>query len=176
MLLEMTFLSRLTHWIGDPVTAAAVTIAGFLFLSGLGSMTAQRLGDAAVTWIPRLVGLLIAVGVIEQFFIGRLAFATGALPYGLRCAAALLAIAPVGFLMGFPMPCALARLDRGSPVLIPWAWGVNGFASVMAAPAAIAIGMTWGFHVAGGAALVLYLVPLLLFARVGGVQHGAAQP
>ncbi len=190
MLLEMTFLSRLTHWIGDPVTAAAVTISGFLLMSGLGSLTAQRLGDgqslardAALLWVPRLVLCLIVVGLMEQVLVGRLATLVGSLPYGFRCGAAFMAIAPVGYLMGFPMPCALARLaprtrppqsgfadDAGAQPLVPWAWGVNGFASVMAVPIATAIGMTWGFHVAGGLAMLLYLVPVLLFSKLPSAE------
>ena len=57
------------------------------------------------------------------------------------------------WMMGFPMPCALARVGEASPALIPWAWGVNGFASVLAPLIATVVGMTWGFRAAGAAAL-----------------------
>ncbi len=43
LLLEMTVLSRMTHLLGDPVLAAALTISTFLTLSGLGSLLAQRI-------------------------------------------------------------------------------------------------------------------------------------
>ena len=42
LLLEMVVLSALTHLIGDPIHAAALTIATFLLFSGLGSMLSQR--------------------------------------------------------------------------------------------------------------------------------------
>ena len=121
--------------------------------------------------IRRILMGLILVGVIELVAAGPLAKAVGALPFPVRCAAALLAIAPLGYLMGFPMPAALTRLDRGAPALIPWAWGVNGFASVLAAPAAMAIGMTWGYATAGVVALLLYLVPLAVFTRLAGEEQ-----
>jgi hypothetical protein len=166
MFLEITFLSRLIHWMGDPVLAAAVAIAGFLLASGLGSLTAQRLGDDAGRWLPRVVGALIVLGLIEQLVLGRLAAPVGGLSLVLSCGASFVALAPLGYLMGFPMPLALRRLQGGNAGLIPWAWGVNGFASVIGAPLAMAIAMTWGFSVAGGLALLLYLVPIAAFARL----------
>jgi len=165
LLLEMTFLSRATHLIGDPVRAAAVTISAFLLLSGLGSLTVHRLGDRGAR-LPHIVVALVIVGGVVLGFIGALSGIAGSWPVIARCGVGALAIAPLGYLMGFPMPTALARLDRGAPALIPWAWGINGFASVLAAPLATAIGMTWGFSVAGLAALALYLAAARLFKRL----------
>ncbi|MGB2984858.1 MAG: hypothetical protein WBE26_03165, partial [Phycisphaerae bacterium] len=166
LLLEMTFLSRLTRWIGDPVSAAAVTIGGFLLSSGLGSLTAQRFGRGSTRMLPHLIVGVITVGLVELLVVGRLTGLVGSMPYLARCGVAFLMILPLGYLMGFPMPAGLARLHRGAPALIPWAWGVNGFASVLAAPAAIAMGMTWGYTAAGGLALGLYAAPVLLFGRL----------
>lgn len=198
MFLEMTFLSRATRLVGDPVSAAAVTISGFLLFSGLGSLTVGRLNvrmsrakDAPVaraganggsekdapaprSWGQRgrlfhvvVVGL-IGVGVVELIIASPLAGVVGSWPFPVRCAATLLAIAPLGFLMGFPMPAGLARLERGAPALTPWAWSVNGFASVLAVPTATAIGLTFGYTVAGAAAMALYTLPLFLFTRLPG--------
>jgi len=166
LLLEMTFLSRLTHWIGDSVTAAAVTIAGFLLFSGLGSLTVQRLGVESTRAMRYVILCLIACGLIELAVSREVTAVVGSLPRMFRCAGALLAIAPLAYLMGFPMPAALARLDRHASSLVPWAWGVNGFASVLAAPLATAIGMSWGFQVSGGLGLLLYVVPMLLFSKL----------
>ena len=164
LLLEMTCLARLTHWIGDPVTTTAVTIAGFLFASGLGSLTAQRLrADESQTMFRVAVGILI-VGAVALGLIDRLAASVGSLSPVLRCTASFVTIAPLAYLMGFLMPAGLARLDRSAPALIPWAWGVNGFASVLAAPLATAIGMSRGFVTVGLIALALYVAAGRLFA------------
>lgn len=174
LLLEMTFLSRLQHWIGDPVSAAAVTITAFLFFSGLGSLTAQRTVRNPTRLIRGVIALLLVVGVLEVVFVGRLSGTVGSLPYLVRCAASLVVVAPLGYLMGFPMPMALARLDQSAAPLIPWAWGINGFASVLAAPLATAVGMSWGFRTVGVLALILYVIPAMLFVKlpapVGGRQ------
>jgi hypothetical protein len=166
LLLEMSFLSRTTLWIGDPVIAATVTISGFLLFSGLGSLTAQRLGRDAGPWLRRIIVCLIVLGALELAVAGRLMQIVGQLPYVARCAGALLAVAPLGYLMGFVMPLALARLSRGARWLIPWAWGINGFASVLAVPLATALGMTWGFNVVAALALLLYVMPTVLYVKL----------
>lgn len=170
LVLEMVFLSRMTHWIGDPVSAATVTISAFLFFSGLGSLCVQRVvvDAGAVHVFRRVVGALIVVGLIEILAGPGLAAGVGGLAYAARCSAAVAAIAPLAFLMGFPMPAGLRRLDASAPALVPWAWAVNGFASVLAPPIAVAVGMTWGFNAAGTMALALYGVPVLLFDRLPG--------
>ncbi len=193
MFLEMTFLSRATRLVGEPVMAAGVTIFGFLLFSGLGSLSVQRFqgrplktkaepaarlpangcGDGDATGSPSrawesyvvhvAVAALIGLGLVELIITNPLASAVGSLSFPVRCVVALAGIAPLGFLMGFPMPSGLARLERGAPGLIPWAWSVNGFTSVVAVPTATAIGMTWGYTFAGAIALGLYVVPLALF-------------
>jgi hypothetical protein len=165
LMLEITLLSRLTHLIGDPVLAGSATIAGFLLFSGLGSWVAQRTLSVRLTTI---ILALVATGVAEAGLVAWATHAAGALSTGLRYALAGVIIAPLGFLMGFPMPTALRQLGTTAPELVPWAWGVNGFASVLAPPVATAIGMTLGFRAAGAIALLLYLVAAL--------GHGLVRP
>jgi predicted membrane-bound spermidine synthase len=166
LVLEMTYLSRLTYLIGDPVVAAAVTISGFLAVSGLGSLTAQQVERRQVRLLRWVIAGVVLIGAVVLLILPRSAAIAGAWPLLARCLLALAAVAPVAYLMGFPMPLALQRLDRAAPVLIPWAWGVNGFASVLAAPLATLIGMTWGFHIAAALALLLYTTSAVLFGKL----------
>lgn len=166
-------LSRLIHLIGDPVRAGSATIAGFLLFSGLGSLVAQRVSKPDPRRVQRLLLGLVIAGVLVAWVIGWIISVVGTLSITARFAAAMAVIAPLGFLMGFPMPLALRRLDENAPALVPWAWGVNGFASVLAPPLATAIGMVVGFRVAGGLALLLYLVAATVFDRLPGHARGS---
>ena len=74
------------------------------------------------------------------------------------------------------MPSGLYRLDRAAPVLTPWAWGVNGFTSVLAPPLAIALAVTWSYHVTAGIALLMYVAAKLLLPRVPARHNDAASP
>jgi hypothetical protein len=194
LMLEITVLSRLIHLVGDPVLAGSTTIAGFLLFSGLGSLTAQRIlrprrsgsGETAparnatratrqpmaeksgITGTRGALWVLVLAAVAVMWILGLTATWAGQFATVWRIAAALLVIGPMGFFMGFPMPMGLRQLDNNAPALVPWAWGINGFASVLAPVLATAIGMTFGFRVAGALAIVFYLTASLIVGRLGG--------
>ena len=68
--------------------------------------------------------------------------------------------------MGMPFPLGLAALGRCAPDLIPWAWGINGSASVVGAVAASLLAMEIGFSGVIVVAVVLYLaLPLVRLER-----------
>jgi hypothetical protein len=75
--------------------------------------------------------------------------------------------------MGLPFPLVMARLRAAAPRLVPWAWGVNGCASVIAAVLASVLAMSFG-------ARSLILLAVLAYALAALVQrdlppaHGAA--
>jgi len=110
-----------------------------LLFSGLGSWWSARL--------PQRVALaaLIVVVLAYPLLLPRLfdLFLGGAL--GLRLAVAVAALAPLGFLLGVPLPRGVAWLEGRAPALIPWAWGVNGAASVVASVGAALLALSFGF-------------------------------
>ncbi|MBI4718958.1 MAG: hypothetical protein HY763_14220 [Planctomycetes bacterium] len=196
LMLEVTCLSRLTLWIGDPVLAAAVTIGTFLCLSGIGSAL-SGMGLTRTRGQRRLLfAALLLAGAGSLLILRTPAWKPVESGMITRCIAAIITIAPVALLMGFPMPLGLRCLTtaddapaQGTPAcgdsegvgskpghvstfLVPWAWGVNGFASVMAAPLATALGMAWGYHVAGAVALICYAVAAVSFARLDPRARG----
>jgi hypothetical protein len=106
------------------------------------------------------------VGLVQVWTLTPVAAWAGSFPTAGRCLIAVVVIFPLALLMGFPMPSALARLNRGAPSLVPWAWGVNGFASVLAAPLATIVGMAVGFRSAALIAVGLYVVAAAVYARL----------
>ncbi len=168
LMIEVTWLSRFTRMVGDPVLAAAVTFASFLVFSGLGGLLADRLGGVGERAAPLAAAGAALVALVELAALGSIGRLVAGWPQGWRCAAAVIVSAPPAFAMGFPMAMGLRRLDRAAAGLVPWAWGVNGFASVLAAPLAQAAGMAWGFSFAAGAAAVCYAAAAALFARLPG--------
>jgi hypothetical protein len=69
-------------------------------------------------------------------------------------------LAPVGLALGTAMPTGLRRLDALYPGAVPWAWGVNGSCSVLAAVLGVAIALVAGFTATTLVALGCYLVAL----------------
>ncbi len=166
LLLEIVLLSRLTPLVGDPVRAAAVTIGAMLWFSGLGSVTSGRIQHHRTRVLRGGLALVGVTALVLVAALPGLAHVAGGLGVIGRCVIAAAVIAPTAFLMGLAMPMGLARLAAGpteQAALIPWAWGINGFASVMAPPLAIAVAMTWGYMVVAAAAILLYLGAALIF-------------
>ena len=171
LLLEMALLSRVAFLVGDPVTAAAVVLTAFLLVSGIGSALAQRVDAARRAPVAAAVAGIAVVASLLAVALAALTGWVGGSSVAVRSGAAVVAVAPLALLMGFPMPLGLARLHRGAPSLVPLAWGVNGFASVLAAPLAVLLAMTWSYHVVTFAAVGLYVAAAVLFVTLP--VHGA---
>ncbi len=138
MLVEIPLMQRFILFLGHPAYAMTSVLFAVLFFSGIGSLLAQR--------VPARLALGLLVGLIGIYAPGLPAlFArTLALPLGGRMAVTVLALAPVGLLMGMPFPQGLRRLEA-TPQSIPWAWGVNGALSVVASVLAALLALSTGF-------------------------------
>lgn len=165
LMIEITLLSKLTRLIGDPVRSASVVIAAFLLWSGLGSWMAQRWRATAARLCWGAAGLAVIAAAL-LLGLGAVSRWAGGWPTPARMLLAVLLVGPPAWLMGFPMPSGLRRLNRAAPGLIAWAWGVNGFASVLAPPAAILLAMISGYPAAFLAALTFYGAAAALYARL----------
>ena len=65
--------------------------------------------------------------------------------------------------MGMPFPLGLASVAAGSRQLVPWAWGINACASVVAAILATIMAIHVGFSVVVLLAVVLYALAATAF-------------
>jgi hypothetical protein len=78
-------------------------------------------------------------------------------------------VAPLAFLMGMPFPLGLSRVSNKLPSWIPWAWGINGSASVVSAILATLVAIHIGFVFVVVAAVVLYLLAALILRKESGL-------
>jgi hypothetical protein len=67
------------------------------------------------------------------------------LPLAARVVVAVVSIAPIGLLMGVPFPAGIRAVEVMRPELVPWLWGVNGYASVMGSIFAALIALEGGY-------------------------------
>jgi len=97
--------------------------------------------------------------------LGPVFYALVHLPLSLRIIIAVILIGPLGVVMGMPMPVGIRLLSRDAPEIIPWAWGLNGAASVTGSVVALAIALLTGFNQALLVGASLYLVALFFVTR-----------
>jgi hypothetical protein len=142
------------HWfslfLGHPLAAIAVTLAGFLISAGLGSGISRRV---AARWpqaaIILAVAAIVILGAVYAMMLPPLFGGLMGLPLSAKIAVAVSLLAPLGFVMGLPFPLGLGRVSDCAPGLVPWAWGINGCASVVAAVMVSLLAMHVGFDRTG---------------------------
>jgi hypothetical protein len=72
-------------------------------------------------------------------------------------------VLPLGLFLGTPFPSGIRFLGGANPPLIPWAWAVNGFFSVMAPIIAMLLALSFGFTLIFWLAASSYLLAFLTF-------------
>jgi len=174
MSLEIVFIQKFTFFLGDPVYSASVVVSAFLVFSGLGSLAFGKKGgrDRLKGWIS--FGPILAVGLGYLAGLNPLLRLLLILPLPARILLALLFIFPLSYFMGKPFPLGISLLERKSPRLVPMAWAVNGFFSVIAASGAVALSMTRGFSGVIMVSLACYALAAYCIHLKNGQWNGYA--
>ena len=181
LFVEIAFMQRFMLFLSHPLYATAVVLWAFLVFAGLGSGYAARLTRRARTTeaqhqsrpIVLAVASIVGVAVLDLTLLGPL------LQWGLwwpevaKITVTLALIAPLAFCMGLPFPLGLALVASHRPAMIPWAWGINGCASVLSAILATVLAIHYGFTVVVGLALGLYILAAAVLYRPLDQAHMA---
>ncbi|QPK64904.1 SAM-dependent methyltransferase [Methylomonas sp. LL1] len=146
LFIEIAFIQKFVLILHHPLYAVTVVLGTFLLSAGAGSHYSRKY-PAIGKRPPVLMPIAAIAGLSLLYVLNFEAIGGFVLGLGLvgRYLLSVLLIAPLGFCMGMPFPMALARLSQTAPALIPWAWGINGCASVISAILATLIAMQFGF-------------------------------
>ncbi|MDH3586398.1 MAG: SAM-dependent methyltransferase, partial [Gammaproteobacteria bacterium] len=160
LFVEMAFIQKFILFLSNPLYSVAVVLSGFLLFAGLGSASSERLARR-LPW-PGVSPVTVAVAAIAVLALGYVLVLPAVfgrfigLADPAKIIVSLALIAPLAFFMGMPFPLGLKRLSGLAPGFLPWAWGINGFASVVSAVLATLLAIEFGFNVVILLALVLY--------------------
>jgi len=165
LLIEIAFLQKFILFLHHPLYSASVVLGSFLVSAGAGSrLTDLYLGDPRSYRVVRLAIVVIAgLGICYLLLLGPLFQWAANWPMIARVLVTVALIAPLGFCMGMPFPLGLSSLSAGSPSLVPWAWGINGCASVISAVLATVLAIHFGFNTVILIAVVCYLAAAAYF-------------
>ena len=172
LFVEIACIQRFMLFLNHPTYAIAVVLSAFLLFAGIGSVASSGFDR----WVRNRIahhfsGLVVAMVAIISlaamyvFVLPAITPTLVLLPGTLRIVAAQLLIAPLAFFMGMPFPLALANLKPNAPALVPWAWGINGCASVISAVLATLLAMSFGFSTVVLLAAGLYAAAAVVFVR-----------
>ena len=163
LFIEIAFIQKFTLILSQPLYAVAIALCAFLIFSGLGSLYVQtylqrKSGSNGSSLLPLAVIMIALITVIYIVFIPRISATLMALPEILRILSAFVLAAPLAFFMGMPFALGLTSLQQIHPQFVPWAWGINGCASVLSAILAVLLAIHIGFNGVMLSAVLLYLL------------------
>ncbi len=165
LLIEIPLIQRFNLLLGQPVLSLVAVIGALLVGGGIGSLVSSRF---AIETLPRLVTRFagaVAIGAMLSTIIYP-AIIGWALPLELpaRLIVTVLALLPLGFLMGIPFPSGLRLAHQVDSQGVAAFWGANAVTAVLGSALAMALAITAGFSTA-------VLVGAALYLLVAGLSH-----
>ncbi|MGQ9848648.1 MAG: hypothetical protein ACUVSU_01220 [Aggregatilineaceae bacterium] len=149
LFVEIATLQQFVLILGQPTLAMATVLATLLLASGVGSALSDRL-----PWGAAMIALTLLASLWPRLIPAVFGAVLG-LDLGVRWALSVLALLPLGFLMGIPFARGLAAI-RPAADLLPWAWAINGGASVVSGVLATLLALSAGFSWVLWAGAALY--------------------
>lgn len=161
IMIEIVLLQRFVLFLGQPLYSFAAVLATLLICTGLGSYAANRFRESSpvtLVWIfLALLAILFGTTIVTPWVFSV------ALGFNLvwRLVIVVALIAPLGMLLGMPFPTGLRIIATRAPGLIPWAWAVNSFFTVVGSIGAMILGMAFGFNAVLEIGAACYMAALL---------------
>lgn len=172
IMVEIVLIQRFSLFLGYPVYSLSVVLFTMLLASGVGSLLAGRWSGPQM--LPPILGLVCGTLVLYALALPWLLNTTLGAPTAVRIVLAGALVAPIGLMMGVPFPTGVRLAGRDAAALVPWAWAINGGASVFSSTLAILISMTYGFTTTFLLGAGAYLVALFSSAWLNRLKSGTA--
>ncbi|MFC1492005.1 SAM-dependent methyltransferase [Nitrospinota bacterium] len=179
LFIEIAFIQRFTLFLSHPLYSVAVVLCAFLVFAGLGSGYSGKITklwqlssnvDRVSSPILLAVAGIISIACLYLILLPNLFEWLSPLPQMIKVLVSVTLIAPLAFCMGMPFPLGLKRLSQHAPGLVPWAWGINGCASVLSAVLATLLAIHFGFTAVVVFALLMYGLAAIVFTRAKWVN------
>jgi hypothetical protein len=153
MFLEIPLISQWGLFLDTPTQAFSLVVGVLLVSSGLGSMA---FSDHRFQK-PYLYPLSFVIGGLFILFSSLQVDLILSWPLWVRYLTPILGLTPLGFGMGYFFPRGIGWIKKSSPDLVPWAWAVNGSASVIASVLTAILCLQWGYSLVLLLGVIIYL-------------------
>lgn len=166
IMIEIVLIQQFSLLLGNPVYAFAIVLAALLMFTGVGSYIPGKFGLDPKRVLSKIIPALVILLLLASFLLPVLLTTFIALPIIARIILSVVLIIPFGVLLGMPFPSGIQIISRKSSQLIPWAWGVNGFFTVIGSVLSLILSMMIGFQAVLWIAAAVYLLCLGAIRRV----------
>jgi len=144
---EIAILHVFVLLMGNPIYSFAVVLAGLLLSTGVGSWLSGRFFVRHRISIKRLslcAAILLCcyyvfVSILNRYFLG--------IPLWPKFLMTIMFIFPLGVILGVFFPQGLRIIGHKNSNLIPIAWGINDYMSIVGSLLCINLSRAWGFSI-----------------------------
>lgn len=162
MLIELALLQKLILLLGNPTMTFAILLFTLLASSGSGSLVSSRFIKNGTKNLAVVIAGIIALGTLYLALLPPIIYSVIGEAFEAKVAVSLGILAPIGFLMGMPLPTGMRLLKAHRPERIPWMWAINGAFSVLGAVLAVALGIMYGSSIAMALGILVYGISLAI--------------
>ncbi len=155
MFVEIIMIQYFNHFFNQPLLSVTLVLSVLLMGSGMGSWFSGRISSFG-SHHRSLLLILIGLILCYAFFLPGVLFYFLSYPFVFKVFICFVLVGFLSFLMGMPFPLALGSYRISN--LVAWAWGVNGFFSVIATPLALIMAIEYGFRMVLIVAGLFYLL------------------
>ena len=158
LFIEIVLIQKFILFLGHTIFSTTTIIFSMLLFSSLGSLYSQRID---LNNLKKVIFILFLLIIAYSFLLKFLIESFIILNLISKIILTSIFIAPLSFFMGFAFPLGIKKIDKE---LIPWAWAVNGSASVLSPILAIMLALFFGYN------FVLVLAGIIYLAGVAFIQ------
>lgn len=155
LFIEVVLIQKFILFLGHTIFSTTTIVSSMLLLSSLGSLYSQKIDIKNLKKVIIVLFLcIIGYSIFLEFFVNTF-ITLNLIP---KIILTSVFVAPLSFLMGFAFPLGIKKINKE---LIPWAWAVNGSASVLSPVLAIMLALFFGYNFVFILAGAIYLVGMM---------------
>lgn len=158
ILIEISIMNQFVLFLGNPIYSFTVILASLLLSTGLGAFVSDHLFNRR-RWLNLRKAAVLCAGLLLLYYGCVYNVVHGFLgePVPVKLLISFLFILPLGLTLGMFFPQGIKKLGDYKPELIPWAWALNGYMSVIGSSFSIYLSIVLGFNMFILLAALIYL-------------------
>jgi len=167
MMIEMAMIQKFILFLGHPTYAISVILFTVLIFSGVGSFMSGKFStENCKRTLQFALILLVAMVVGYISFLGPVFHALMSYGIVVRILCSILLLAPLGTLMGVPLPSGIRLIDTSCHEMVPWVWGVNGANSVLGSVIALILAVNFGYNFTLAVGMAIYGLAFFVISSI----------
>lgn len=165
MFAEIAMIQKLSVFLGHPVYALGILLFTIIASTGVGSYLSDWLPLTRKPYNLALPVITAAVIIIQKFVLSALVAGMITEPIGTKALLCVVAIFPLGILLGCFFPTGMKTFKPLVADDTPWFWALNGIFGVLSSALAVFVSIYFGISLNFYIAATCYLAILLVIRR-----------